>query len=134
MENIKPKVLIVDDDKFLLNMYSIKFSKKEFEVNSATSGEEALKKIKEGYQPDIVLLDIVMPGMDGFEILANLKKEDVAPKALVIMLTNQGQLSDIEKAKDMGISGYIIKATTIPSEVVEEVEKIYNLKKETVNK
>jgi putative two-component system response regulator len=71
MENTKPKVLIVDDDKFLLNMYSIKFSKNNFEVNSAVSGEEMLNKIKEGYVPDIILLDIVMPGMDGFEILDN---------------------------------------------------------------
>jgi putative two-component system response regulator len=129
MENIKPKVLIVDDDKFLLNMYSIKFSKSNFEVNSAASGEEAFNKIKDGYIPDIILLDIVMPGMDGFEILDNLKKKSIAPNALIIMLTNQGQLSDIEKAKSFGIGGYIIKATTIPSEVVEEVTRIYNLQK-----
>ena len=127
MENIKPKVLIVDDDKFLLNMYSIKFSKNNFEVNSATSGEEAMNKIKEGYNPDIILLDIVMPGMDGFEILDKIKKNNIAPDAMIIMLTNQGQLADIEKAKSFGINGYIIKATTIPSEVVTEVERIYNL-------
>lgn len=131
MENIKTKVLIVDDDKFLLNMYSIKFSKKNFEVSSATSGEEAFAKIKDGYTPDIILLDIVMPGMDGFEVLSTLRKDNISPNALVIMLTNQGQLSDIEKAKSFGISGYIIKATTIPSEVVEEVERIYNLNKAT---
>jgi CheY-like chemotaxis protein len=129
MENKKAKVLIVDDDKFLLNMYSIKFAKSNFEVNSAVSGEEAFGKIKEGYIPDIILLDIVMPGMDGFEILDNLKKNNIAPNAMIIMLTNQGQLSDIEKAKSFGINGYIIKATTIPSEVVEEVERIYNLEK-----
>jgi len=134
MENNKPKVLIVDDDKFLLNMYSIKFSKKNFEVNSAISGEEALNKIKGGYVPDIILLDIIMPGMDGFEVLNNLKKEKLAQESLVIMLTNQGQLADIEKAKDIGIGGYIIKATTIPSEVVEEVSRIYNLKKDKLSK
>jgi CheY-like chemotaxis protein len=129
MENTKIKVLIVDDDKFLLNMYSIKFSKGNYEVNSATSGEEVFTKIKDGFIPDIILLDIVMPGMDGFEILGKLKKDNIAPKAVVIMLTNQGQLSDIEKAKSLGINGYIIKATTIPSEVVEEVGRIYNLQK-----
>ena len=129
MENTKTKVLIVDDDKFLLNMYSIKFSKANFEVNSASSGEEVFTKIKEGFNPDIILLDIIMPGMDGFGVLENLKKDNLAPNALVIMLTNQGQLSDIEKAKSFGIGGYIIKATTIPSEVVEEVSRIYNLQK-----
>ena len=129
MENKKPKVLIVDDDKFLLNMYSLKFSKNNFEVDSASSGEEALAKIKEGFVPDIILLDIIMPGMDGFEVLTSMKKDNIAPEAMIIMLTNQGQLSDIEKAKSFGINGYIIKATTIPSEVVEEVTKIYNLQK-----
>jgi CheY-like chemotaxis protein len=129
MENTKPKVLIVDDDKFLLNMYSIKFSKSNFDVNAAATGEEALAKMKDGYQPDIILLDIVMPGMDGFEILDSIKKNNIAPNSLIIMLTNQGQLSDIEKAKSFGINGYIIKATTIPSEVVEEVTRIYNLQK-----
>ncbi|MFA7252440.1 MAG: response regulator [Candidatus Paceibacterota bacterium] len=134
METKLPKVLIVDDDKFLLNMYSIKFSKNGFEVASAASGEEALGKIKGGYTPDIILLDIVMPGMDGFGILETLRKENLASTAAVIMLTNQGQLSDIEKAKSFGTSGYIIKATTIPSEVVEEVIRIYNLQKNTITK
>lgn len=130
MENKIPKVLIVDDDKFLLNMYSIKFSKNGFEVGSASTGEEALEKIKGGYVPEIILLDIVMPGMDGFEILEKLRKDNLVPQASIIMLTNQGQLADIEKAKSFGTSGYIIKATTIPSEVVEEVTRIYNLQKE----
>lgn len=129
MENVKPKILIIDDDKFLLNMYCLKFNKNNFQVDSATSGEEALTKIKNGFLPDIILLDIVMPGMDGFETLNNLRKNKIAPNAFVIMLTNQGQLSDIEKAKSFGIAGYIIKATTIPSEVVEEVTRIYNLGK-----
>lgn len=129
MTNKIPKVLIVDDDKFLLNMYSIKFSKNGYEVNAASSGDEALNKIKDGFRPDIVLLDIVMPGMDGFEILSAIRKGNLVPGASVIMLTNQGQLSDIEKAKSFGIDGYIIKATTIPSEVVEEVTRIYNLHK-----
>lgn len=129
MNNIQPKVLIVDDDKFLLNMYSMKFSKNNYEVNSASSGTNALDKIKGGYAPDIILLDIVMPGLDGFGVLETLKEDSLAPNSLIIMLTNQGQLSDIEKAKNFGIDGYIIKATTIPSEVVEEVTKIYNSKK-----
>ena len=128
MENKKPKILIVDDDKFLLNMYSLKFSKNDFMIEAALSGEEAISKIKEGYIPDIILLDIIMPGMDGFDVLNNLKKNNLAPEAMIIMLTNQGQLSDIEKAKSYGINGYIIKATTIPSEVVEEVTRLYNLK------
>lgn len=133
-ENIKPKVLIVDDDKFLLNMYSIKFNKSNFDVKAASSGQEAIEVIKAGYNPDIILLDIIMPGMDGFEVLNNLKQTNIVPNALIIMLTNQGQLSDIEKAKTFGISGYIIKATTIPSEVVEEVKRIFALQRPSNDK
>ena len=110
-------------------MYSIKFSKNDYEVNAASSGEEVFSKIKEVYNPDIILLDIIMPGMDGFGVLERIKKENLVPNSLIIMLTNQGQLSDIEKAKDFGVNGYIIKATSIPSEVVEEVNRIYNLQK-----
>jgi two-component system sensor histidine kinase ChiS len=110
-------------------MYSIKFTKNNFDVTSASSGEEAINKIKEGYTPDIILLDIVMPVMDGFDILNAIRKGALVPKAVIIMLTNQGQLSDIEKAKGFNVDGYIIKATTIPSEVVEEVTRIYNLNK-----
>lgn len=131
MEKIKPKVLIIDDDKFLINMYSIKFNKKEFEVSSAMSGEEAVNKLKGGFTPDIILLDIVMPVMDGFETLEAIRTNNLSPRSLIIMLTNQGQLTDIERAKSFGINGYIIKATTIPSEVVEEVEKIYNSQKKS---
>lgn len=126
----KLKVLIVDDDKFLVNMYSIKFGKKNFDVDSAVSGEEALSKLKGGYSPDIILLDIIMPGMDGFDVLETIKKNNLIPNCLIVMLTNQGQLTDIEKAKSLGVGGYIIKATTIPSEVVEEVIRVYNLKME----
>ena len=125
-------MLIVDDDKFLLNMYSIKFNKNNFDVDSAVTGEEALKKIKEGCNPDIILLDVVMPGMDGFDLLNNLRKDEKNSNMMIIMLTNQGQLADIEKAKKFNVNGYIIKATTIPSEVVEEVSRIYNLQKKLI--
>lgn len=125
-------MLIVDDDKFLLNMYSIKFNKNNFDVDSAVTGEEALKKIKEGCNPDIILLDVVMPGMDGFDVLNNLRKDEKNSNMMIIMLTNQGQLADIEKAKKFNVNGYIIKATTIPSEVVEEVSRIYNLQKKLI--
>ena len=98
-------------------MYSIKFSKTGYEVNSAVSGEEALSKIKDGYVPDIILLDIVMPGMDGFEILDNLKKNNIAPNALIIMLTNQGQLADIEKASRRNFSESADKIAAVAREI-----------------
>jgi DNA-binding response OmpR family regulator len=83
------KVFLVDDDTFLLNMYSLKFSKSNFEVVTAQNGEEALKKLKTGYEPDVLLLDIIMPGMDGLDLLTEIRREKLAPNATIIMLTNQ---------------------------------------------
>jgi len=127
--SINKKVLLVDDDQFLLDMYVLKFSKAGYEVKSADSTALALKLVKDGYIPDVVLSDIVMPDMDGLDFVDNLRKENLAPKAVVIMLTNQGSSDDIARAKKLNVDGYIVKATTIPSEVLTQVEKIYLSKK-----
>lgn len=129
MENKKKKVMIVDDDQFLIDMYSLKFSKDGFDVETATKGEEALEKLRGGFDPDILILDVVMPALDGIGLLEKIREENFADKAVVVMLTNQGQKSDIDRAKKLKVDGYIVKATTIPSEVVEEVLNIYNKKK-----
>ena len=128
---MKPRsILFVDDDKFLLDMYSLKFSKNDFIVHTSSDTEDALKLIRDGLEPDILLLDIVMPGMDGIEMLSVLRKEGLLKKSIIIMLTNQGLPDDISRAKALNVDGYIIKATTIPSEVMAEVEKICsNIKK-----
>lgn len=119
------KIFIIDDDTFLLNMYSLKFSKNNFDVTTSSNGEDALKKIKEGFTPDIVLIDIIMPGIDGIELLEQIRKQNLIPKATIIMLTNQSDTADIEKAKSLRVNGYIVKATAIPSEVITEVTKIH---------
>ena len=123
------KVFIIDDDQFLLNMYSIKFSKSGFEVLTSTSAMDALNKIRDGLAPDIVILDIVMPTMDGLELLRIIRKEHLLADAAVIVLSNQGQQADINKAKELGISGYIVKASTIPSEVLKQVVDMYEKRK-----
>lgn len=122
--NTPYKILIVDDDKFLLNMYSIKFQKEKFDVTVAGDGLEAFNKLKEGYVPDAIVLDIVMPVMDGLEFLEKIRSENLAKDATLLILSNQGQSSDIDKAKRLGIDGYIVKATTIPAEVVTEVQRM----------
>lgn len=129
MESKRQRVLIVDDDQFLINMYALKFSKRGFEVNMATKGEEALEKLRGGFDPDILILDVVMPSFDGLDLLEKIRQEKLAEKSIVVMLTNQGQKSDISQAEKLGVNGYIVKATTIPSEVVEEVIGIYNKSK-----
>ncbi len=123
------KILFVDDDKFLLDMYALKFSKAGYEVRTADSTDGALKMLRDGYVPDVMLCDIVMPGMDGLEFVSAVRGEKLAPATVVIMLTNQGTSDDISRAKKLNVDGYIVKATTIPSEVLSTVEKIYSSKK-----
>jgi DNA-binding response OmpR family regulator len=118
----KMKVLLVDDDRFLLDMYSLKFKKSDIEIETSSSSNDALEKMKVGSY-DVVLLDIIMPGMDGIELLKKIREQKLVPSAKIVMLTNQAD--DIDKAKALGVAGYIIKATTIPSEVVEQVISIY---------
>ena len=120
----KRKVLIIDDDKFLLNMYAVKFEKAGYEVKVADGSQKALDMLRDEYKADILMVDIVMPGMDGLELVDRIKKERLVPGAIIIMLTNQGGSTEIEKAKSLGVHGYIVKATSIPSEVVEEVINI----------
>lgn len=124
-----PKVLIVDDDQFLLGMYSVKFQKSGFEVETATSGEEALNKLRNGLLPDILVLDVVMPVMDGLDLLELIKKEKLSGNSAVVILSNLGQQADIERAKRIGVDSYIIKASSVPSEVVAEVKRVLDAKK-----
>ena len=130
MNNTNPKkILLVDDDRFLLDMYAIKFNKSGYEVKTADSTDGALQVIRGGYIPDIILADVVMPGMDGLEMIATIQKEHLAPDAKLIMLTNQGSSDDVGRARKLNIDGYIVKATTVPSEVLKEVENILVSKK-----
>lgn len=119
-----PKVLIVDDDQFLLGMYSMKFQSSGFEVETATSGEEALNKLRDGFLPDVLVLDVVMPVMDGLDLLESVRKEKLSGNAAVVILSNLGQQADIDRAKKLGVDGYIVKASAIPSEVVSEVKRV----------
>ena len=116
------RVFLVDDDRFLLDLYAVKFKNAGHEVTVFGGGEDLLTALrKEGAaQPDVILLDLIMPGVSGFEVLEAIRKEQLAKGAKIIILSNQGQDSDIEKAKQLGANGYIIKASAIPSEVFAE--------------
>ncbi len=129
MSQEKNKVFIVDDDFFLLNMYSLKFKNRGMEVEVAGSSKEALDKLENGLRPDIIILDIIMPNIDGLTLLEEIRNKGLAGDAAVIMLTNQGLQEDIDRAESLGIDGYIVKATSVPSEVVDEVERIINKNK-----
>jgi len=124
MEGEKKKILIVDDDGFLLDMYAFKFSQNNFEVHTAASGLEAIQKLKDGLKPDIILMDIIMPGMDGFEMLEKINTEKLSENSTKIILSNKGQQEDIDRGNSLGATGYIIKVNSTPVEVVDQVIKI----------
>ena len=114
-------ILIVDDDTFLLDMYVLKFKEAGFEVHGALSGLDAIIFLKEHKCPDVILLDVVMPNLDGFELLKKIKKEHLSKDAVVIMLSNLGQDSDVLRAKELGAAGYIVKASATPGEIVKKI-------------
>lgn len=121
MEDEKiPKILIIDDDPFIVDMYVIKLKDEHFAIETARDGKEGLKKIKE-YKPDVVLLDVVMPVLDGFAVLEALKSESSKP-CKIILLTNLGQQQDVERGMRLGADDYLVKAHFTPSEVVAKIK------------
>jgi len=126
MEQEVKKILIVDDDIFLLDMYALKFSKSNFSVSTALGPEIAIEKLRSGFNPDVILTDIVMPNMDGFEMLEKIKEDNLSTGSIVIFLSNRGQQSDVERAISLGAAGYIVKASSTPSEVIIKVNEIIN--------
>ena len=111
------RIYLTDDDRFLLDMYAIKFKNAGHDVTAFQSGDELLTALRKGPDPDALLIDVVMPGMTGFETVETMRRENLAQKTKVIILSNQGQDSDLDRAKELQASGYIIKASAIPSEV-----------------
>lgn len=119
----KPKILIVEDDTFLAGIYAGKFEKEGFKVALAQDGEIALKTAKKEL-PDIVLLDILLPKLDGFEVLEQLKADAVLRNIPVILLTNLGQKEDVDRGLKLGAADYLIKAHFMPAETVDKVKKV----------
>jgi CheY-like chemotaxis protein len=117
------KILLVDDDIFLRDMYATKFSEIGDEVTSAEDGTQALTQLA-AKTFDVIIMDMVMPKMSGIELLKAIKDADLARGAKCIVLSNQGEESDITAAYVQGAIGYIIKAELIPSEVVAKVHTI----------
>lgn len=118
----KIKVLIAEDEETLSHMYQVKFEKDGFIVEMAPDGQEALKKAKE-FKPDIILLDIIMPQLDGFSVLEQLRKDKNFAEVPIIMLTNLGQSEDVEKGKKLGADDYLVKANCTPMDVVSKVRE-----------
>ncbi len=121
----KSNILIIEDDAYISDMYKIKMEAEGFEVDVATDGEIGSNSILKK-KPDLVLLDIVMPKMDGFGVLQKIRKNPDFKDMPIIMLTNLGQRESVKKGLMLGADGYIIKAHFTPSEVVEKVKEFLN--------
>jgi len=122
------KIILAEDDDFLRDICETKLRKEGFNVSTACNGTEAFAKIKEE-NPEIILLDIIMPEMDGFEVLKKIKEIPEKVSIPVIMLTNLGQTSEIEKGLALGAEDYIIKAHFTVGEIIEKVGEILEKKR-----
>jgi len=116
-------ILLVEDDQFLIEIYTTKFKQAGFSIGKAEDGKECLKKLKEE-TPDLLLLDIVLPSLNGWEILRKIREDEVLKNIKVVILSNLGEKQEIEKGIKLGAVRYLVKAHYTPSEVVEEVKKI----------
>lgn len=118
-------ILIIEDDEFLRGLISKKLSTEGFNMISAVDGEEGIKKVKE-QKPDLILLDLVLPNIDGFEVLAKVKADPNVSSVPVIILSNLSQNEDISKGIKLGAVDYIIKAQFTPEEIAEKIKNILN--------
>ncbi len=117
------KILIVEDDTFLMSLLARKLSSKGYKLSIAKDGVQALEVTK-NEKPDTILLDILLPNMNGFEVLEKIKASDDTKNIQVIMLSNLGQQTDIDKALKLGASQFLVKANTSPDEIVTKIEGI----------
>ncbi|MFA6391834.1 MAG: response regulator [Patescibacteria group bacterium] len=122
-ESSKKKIVLVEDDSFLAGMYVSKLNLENFEVKLAENGEDGLKTATDE-MPDLILLDILLPRMDGFEVLKKLKKNPATADIPVILLTNLGQKKDVDRGMALGAVDYLIKAHFMPNEVIAKIKKI----------
>lgn len=120
MPEKKIKIGLVEDDKFLSKMYQSKLSMEGFEVLAAYDGQEGLEMVKAD-KPDIVLLDLVLPKLEGWDVLKSLKDDLDTKDIPVIILSNLGQEEDVRKGQALGAADYLIKAHFIPKEVIEKI-------------
>lgn len=116
------KVLIIEDDQTISNMYQTGLNQDGYEITLAENGEKGLALAQEMH-PDIILLDIIMPKMDGFAVLGHLKKDKSTKKIPVIMLTNLGQDDDRQRGKKLGAVDYVVKADFTPLQISEKIKK-----------
>lgn len=123
MSETKKTILIIEDDKFLRELICQKLKKEGFTISEAVDGEKGLQKVKTE-KPGLVLLDLILPGIDGFEVLTEAKKDPALAEIPIIILSNLGQKDDIERGLKLGAVDYLIKAHFTPGEIIKKIKKI----------
>ena len=121
-KNKQIKILLAEDDKFISKAYQDGLGRAGFEVIAAYDGNEALNKIK-SKKPNIILLDLIMPEKNGFEVLEEIKTDNDLKNIPIIILSNLGQASDIQKGRDLGANDYLIKSNFSIKEVIEKMKE-----------
>lgn len=124
----KQKILMVDDDQFLVSLYQKKAESYPIELSVALSGEDALSQLREGLVPDIIALDITMAGMSGVDVLKAIRTERLSPNAHIVILSNNNENDLAKDMQEFGVSKFIMKASLLPSQVFDELLSIVQTK------
>jgi len=121
--NQKFKIAIIEDDIAIVQMYRMKFEAEGYEVATAANGEQGLELIQQ-FQPNVVLLDLMMPVMDGLEMLVKMRQQSWGQKLPIIILTNMGESEAPQKIHELGVKNFIVKAEMTPKQVAEKVKEL----------
>ena len=117
------KILLIEDDSFLTDIYLTKLKGEGYQVDVARDGESGLEKVKK-LKPDLLILDIILPKFNGWEVLGQIRKDPKFEKLKVIIISNLGDEKDIERGFDLGAIKYFVKTEQTPTEVVEKIKEI----------
>ncbi len=117
------KILVVEDDRFLRELITQKLAREGYDVSEAVDGEDGVKKAEEK-KPDVILMDLILPGIDGFEAISKIKEKPNFENTPIIILSNLGQRDDIERGLKLGAVDFLVKAHFTPGEIIEKIEKV----------
>ncbi|MCX8016202.1 MAG: response regulator [Patescibacteria group bacterium] len=127
MAEMTTKILVIEDDPFLANLLKLRLQKEQMEVISAVDGDDAIKKLNE-VEPDLILLDLILPKKSGFEVLENISKNPSLRNKPVIIISNLGQTADIQKGKELGAVEYFVKAKISIDDLILKIKEFLKKK------
>ncbi|HEB13700.1 MAG TPA: response regulator [candidate division CPR3 bacterium] len=120
------KILLVEDDPLLIDIYTTKFKEYDFEVQVENDGAKVVEQVKK-FKPDLVVLDIVLPHMDGWDILRQIRNDKQLRKTKILILSNLGQKDEVDRGMGLGVMKYLIKADYTPTQVADEIQKLLQI-------